>query len=48
MLHKHYKNPDAEKHAAEFWKIGLPPVLAKKKETKVKNVVSIKKGRQSA
>jgi hypothetical protein len=32
MLHEHYKNPAAEKHAAAFWKI-LP--------TAAKNVISI-------
>ena len=40
MLHEHYKNPTAEKHAAEFWEI----VPAKAPE----NVTDIRKGRKSA
>ena len=40
MLHEHYQNPAAEKHAADFWSIGMP--------VKAKNVVSIKKGRRTA
>lgn len=43
MLHEHYKNPAAEKHAAAFWKI-LPAKPAKKSE----NVISIATGRKSA
>lgn len=48
MLHKHYKNPAAEEHAAAFWSIGLPPAPTKKKTTKAKNVVCIKRGRKTA
>jgi integrase len=48
MLHKHYKNPAAEEHAAAFWSIGLPPAPAKKKAAKARNVASTKKGRESA
>lgn len=40
MLHEHYKNPTAEKHAAAFWDI-LPTATAA-------NVTSINKGRKSA
>ena len=40
MLHEHYKNPTAEKHAAAFWDI-MPTVTAD-------NVTSINKGRKSA
>lgn len=40
MLHEHYQNPAAEKHAAEFWTIGLP--------AKAANVTSFKKGRRTA
>lgn len=43
MLHTHYKNPTAEKHAAAFWKI-YPAKLAKK----AKNITSIETGRKSA
>ncbi len=39
MLHEHYKNPTAEKHAAAFWSI-FPGVA--------ENVTSITKGRKSA
>jgi hypothetical protein len=40
MLHEHYKNPSAEKHAAAFWKIA-PAKPAK-------NITDIKTGRKSA
>ena len=42
MLWEHYANPEAEKHAAEFWVIGLPA------DHKARKIVSIKKGRRSA
>ena len=40
MLHEHYKNPTAEKHAAAFWDI-MPTDIAT-------NVTNIKQGRKSA
>lgn len=40
MLHEHYKNPTAEKHAPAFWKI-LPA-------KKAKNITNIEAGRLSA
>jgi integrase len=40
MLHEHYKNPTAEKHAAEFW--GIVPSEAPR------NITNIEKGRKSA
>jgi integrase len=43
MLHEHYKNPAAEKHAAAFWKI-MPPAGAKEPT----NVTNIKEGRKTA
>lgn len=43
MLHTHYKNPTAEKHAAAFWKI-TPAKPAKK----ARNITSIETGRKSA
>ena len=40
MLHEHYKNPTAEKHAAAFWNIQPTNTAA--------NVTSIRQGRKSA
>lgn len=39
MLHEHYKNPTAEKHATAFWSITPAPV---------ENVTAIESGRRSA
>jgi integrase len=39
MLHEHYKNPTAEKHAAAFWSIS---------PTEAENVTAIEQGRKSA
>ena len=41
MLHEHYKNPTAEKHAAAFWEIYPTPKPEKQKRTKPSNVVPI-------
>lgn len=41
MLHEHYKNPAAEKHAAAFWEIYPEPKTAKRKKAEPSNVVSI-------
>ena len=40
MLHEHYKNPTAEKHAAAFWEI-YPETKPKKRTAKPSNVVPI-------
>ena len=43
MLHEHYKNPMAEKHAAAFWK-----VMPTKAPKKAANISSIDEGRTSS
>lgn len=41
MLHEHYKNPTAEKHAAAFWEIYPELKPTKRKKAKPSNVISI-------
>lgn len=41
MLHEHYKNQTAEKHATAFWEVYPTPKTAKRKKTKPSNVVPI-------
>lgn len=43
MLHEHYKNPTAEKHAADFWEIypAPQPGKLKREPSKISNVIPI-------
>lgn len=46
MLHTHYKNPAAEKHAGAFWKIA--PSKPRRKNAKAVNITDINVGRKTA
>jgi integrase len=46
MLHEHYKNPTAEKHAAAFWKV--LPAKDEKATKSAKNITNIESGRKTA